>query len=341
MGIPRISSRADIAPRVFGGSNAYAGEIPAYSLVVVSAIATDIWTIDRPAADNIGNVMATGAAKAPQNGACAVSADWPLPVKYAGAAPSVGDERGVASGSFELTAGKTGFKVWAVDVDNGLAWAAPSSGGGGASAVWAVGDEKRAYRTDDHVIGRYTWKILDGRTIGDASSGADWANADAEALFLFLYAHVSDTYCPVSGGRGASAAADWAAHKTLTIPDSRGDSYGPRYSAGAHATPAGSGEPPAVGETGGDASLTPGLTVADDIFAAETDTAAAYITYCDEWQLPWATEECRSGYVRMFDAGHKHRLIGVAWALLYSTTKEFDVRPRYLAAGTFILAKIT
>ncbi len=67
------------------------------------------------------------------------------------------------------------------------------------------------------------WVRLNGRTIGNASSGAtERGNADASGLFAVYYALFSDTVCPVSGGRGASAAADFAANKTLTLPDLRG-----------------------------------------------------------------------------------------------------------------------
>lgn len=59
-----------------------------------------------------------------------------------------------------------------------------------------------------------------GRTIGSASSGAsERANADCEDLFLFLYAQ--DASLAVSGGRGANAASDWAANKTIALPDFR------------------------------------------------------------------------------------------------------------------------
>lgn len=62
------------------------------------------------------------------------------------------------------------------------------------------------------------WVKLDDGTIGDASSGATTrANADTEELFTLLWGQVPDTWCPVSGGRGASAAADFSAHKTLTL----------------------------------------------------------------------------------------------------------------------------
>lgn len=134
-GIPgggEIGGPAYMDPRHFGASNAYAGEVPAYSLVKVTAISGRLATVTRPGADGLITVMATGISPIPQSGTGICSADWPLPVKYAGAAPSVDDERGTAANSFELTAGKTGFKVMAVDVGAGVAWVVPAGGGGGA-----------------------------------------------------------------------------------------------------------------------------------------------------------------------------------------------------------------
>lgn len=56
-------------------------------------------------------------------------------------------------------------------------------------------------------------------TIGDATSGATArANADAEPLYIFLWETFDNTTCPVSSGRGLTAAADFAAHKTLLLP---------------------------------------------------------------------------------------------------------------------------
>jgi microcystin-dependent protein len=65
--------------------------------------------------------------------------------------------------------------------------------------------------------------MLSGRTIGSPTSGAtERANADTAALFTLLWDSMADAQAPVSGGRGASAAADFAANKTLTLPDARG-----------------------------------------------------------------------------------------------------------------------
>lgn len=61
---------------------------------------------------------------------------------------------------------------------------------------------------------------LNGLTIGNVGSVAtELESADAEALFLYLWDE--DPNITVSGGRGASAADDWAALKRITLPDAR------------------------------------------------------------------------------------------------------------------------
>lgn len=67
------------------------------------------------------------------------------------------------------------------------------------------------------------WLLLFGDTIGNAASGGTArANADTEALFTLLWNSMANTEAAVSGGRGASAAADYAANKTIALPDARG-----------------------------------------------------------------------------------------------------------------------
>lgn len=69
-------------------------------------------------------------------------------------------------------------------------------------------------------LGAFTvWiKYVDG-TIGNASSGGTVrANADTVDLFTLLWNNTIDGDCPVSGGRGASAAADFAANKNIRLP---------------------------------------------------------------------------------------------------------------------------
>lgn len=73
------------------------------------------------------------------------------------------------------------------------------------------------------------WLLCSGKTIGDASSGGTArANADTATLFALLWDSFSNTVLPIqdSAGaastRGANAAADYAAHKRLPLPDLQG-----------------------------------------------------------------------------------------------------------------------
>lgn len=67
------------------------------------------------------------------------------------------------------------------------------------------------------------WVLMNDGTLGSAASGATTrANADTEGLFALLWNNTADANCPVSGGRGASAAADFAANKTIALPKALG-----------------------------------------------------------------------------------------------------------------------
>jgi hypothetical protein len=72
------------------------------------------------------------------------------------------------------------------------------------------------------------WVLMDDGTIGDAGSGGTTrANADCEDLFTLLWDNIIDTWCPVTPSpRGASAAADWAAGKTIKLPLTLGRALG-------------------------------------------------------------------------------------------------------------------
>lgn len=100
--------------------------------------------------------------------------------------------------------------------------APPTSGGG------IVVTSDMVLQTGDPI-----WRLRQGlmqgfvrmneNTIGSASSGAsEYANAGAQSLFTYLWANLSDSIAPVITGRGASAAADWAANKQITIPTMKG-----------------------------------------------------------------------------------------------------------------------
>jgi hypothetical protein len=111
--------------------------------------------------------------------------------------------------------------VTIIVADNIQVIGASSGGGGGGTVdpttILTTGDIKVSYGTG--VLSGFV--RANGRTIGSATSGAtERANADCQTLFQYLWG--ADANLAVSGGRGASAAADWAANKTITLPDWRG-----------------------------------------------------------------------------------------------------------------------
>lgn len=93
-----------------------------------------------------------------------------------------------------------------------------------ANALYKTGDIKKTVKK----AAESGWLLLDGKTIGSASSGGtSRANADTADLYALLWADWDNTVLPIqdSAGspttRGASAAADFAANKRLPLPDHR------------------------------------------------------------------------------------------------------------------------
>lgn len=112
-----------------------------------------------------------------------------------------------------------GVTIWDIDGISTPSTGDDGGGGGGDTPVELLartGDYKFRHDTGSHS----GWVRAAGRTIGNASSGAtERANADCQALFLLLWS--ADSTLVVSGGRGANAASDWAASKTIALPDIR------------------------------------------------------------------------------------------------------------------------
>lgn len=61
---------------------------------------------------------------------------------------------------------------------------------------------------------------LNGDTIAKTSGGTV-NGAQYSTLYAYLWNNTADAVSPVAGGRGANAAADFAANKTITLPDRR------------------------------------------------------------------------------------------------------------------------
>jgi hypothetical protein len=72
------------------------------------------------------------------------------------------------------------------------------------------------------------WIVGNGSTIGNVGSGATRANVDTLDLFTLWWTDYTDAQLPIltstgaASTRGASAAADWAALKRLTVFDVQG-----------------------------------------------------------------------------------------------------------------------
>jgi hypothetical protein len=88
-----------------------------------------------------------------------------------------------------------------------------------AVSEFTTGDVKLTLKTTADT----GWVLMNDGTIGNASSGGtSRANADTEQLFTLLWNNTANADCAVSSGRGASAAADYAANKTIALPKALG-----------------------------------------------------------------------------------------------------------------------
>lgn len=113
----------------------------------------------------------------------------------------------------------TSGKVYVSDGAGSGAWTTASSII--TNTAFTTGDLKPTHK----VTADTSWIMWIEGTIGDGSSSSSIrANADTEDLFTLYWTNYSNTLCPVytSAGaastRGASAAADYAAHKRIAVP---------------------------------------------------------------------------------------------------------------------------
>lgn len=174
----------------------------------------------KPLAGGSLYLIQAGTVSTPQNGYQDTALTIPLPnpiiLDAAGRVPQFF----LADGSIKVRLqDKTGVVQLAAD---SLLVIGPSAGGGGGAVV----DPTQLIQTGN-MISRYGVGVLagyvrlNGLTIGSATSSAtERANADCQVLFQYLWN--TDAALVVSGGRGASAAADWTANKQLALPDWRG-----------------------------------------------------------------------------------------------------------------------
>lgn len=95
---------------------------------------------------------------------------------------------------------------------------------GAGSGVWTTINTTVQFSTGDCKV---TWKTVpdagwiapnNGETLGSPTSGATYAGTVYQSLYLLVWANFTNTWAPVTGGRGGSAAADYAANKPIRIP---------------------------------------------------------------------------------------------------------------------------
>ena len=141
---------------------------------------------------------------------------WPVVSSITGVFPPVYVPYG--SYSVKVNACNGVLIYYASEIDN----PAPPSGGGGV-----VVTSDQIFQTGDPIWRLTSGKIsgfvrMNGLTLGSLASGAtEYAAANASALFEFLW-NLNPSIAPVSGGRGVSATADFAANKNIVIPTMQG-----------------------------------------------------------------------------------------------------------------------
>jgi hypothetical protein len=144
---------------------------------------------------------------------------WPVEADSAGRLPQFW----LADGSYRVRL-TTSAGVEIFDEQSITALGASDGGSGSGSAAQ---DTSTLFQTGDMlwipIAGtRSGWVRSNGRTIGSgASGGTERANSDTQSLFEYLWNNFSDSLCAVSSGRGANAAADFNANKTIATLDMR------------------------------------------------------------------------------------------------------------------------
>ena len=129
----------------------------------------------------------------------------------------------VVANSMAITAGGAGHAVGDyVFYQGGAAIVVTGVSGGAITSFNEISDGAYAATpgaalTQSFTTGSGTASTLTITTTGLAG-GLYYSNAAAQALFTLLWTNFHDYFCPVVGGRGGSAAADWAAHKGIRVP---------------------------------------------------------------------------------------------------------------------------
>jgi len=129
--------------------------------------------------------------------------------------PVVLDGNGRADVFFSSSA----YKIVLKDSSENIIWTKDNISLPTVTNGFTTGDVKLTFKTSADS----GWVMMNDTSIGNSASGASGrANDDTESLYLLLWNNIIDAWAPVSTGRGASAAADFAANKTITLPRALG-----------------------------------------------------------------------------------------------------------------------
>jgi hypothetical protein len=144
---------------------------------------------------------------------------FPIEADSAGRLPQIWVADGSYRARLTTSAGVEVFDEASVTAIGASSTTGGSSGSSSTSSGFETGDPIWV-----PVSGARTgWVRANGRTIGSGSSSAtERANSDTQTLFEYLWNNFSNTLCAVSGGRGANAAADFNANKTIATYTMRG-----------------------------------------------------------------------------------------------------------------------
>lgn len=173
---------------------------------------------------------------------------------------------GTALGANTLVAG--GIYEFIPDGAGNLELVSANTGALSALGIATTGDWKWK-PTEETLAG---WVKANATTIGNATSGASQLqSATAQALYIWLWTNFSNTQCPVTGGRGLSALADFIASKAIAVLDMRGIGIGGMDTMGGAVSALLAGVPAVSGN-----STTAGSVLGENLHALITAELAAH-----------------------------------------------------------------
>jgi len=159
---------------------------------------------------------------------------------------------------------------------------------------------------------------LNGRSIGNPTSGADERpDDDTLPLYTYLWNNLLDTIAPVAGGRGSTAASDFAANKTLTLPNCQGAMFVGLDNMGATAAGAFTGLTFASGD-----ALTPGSLTGDN---ARVLSVANLPVHSHTGTTGASVAHTHTGSTDTNNVGHTHQQTGGGTTSIESGSHTHDV----------------